>query len=281
MFCETWAKGMFHKTYPSSQTRRVFMSDEINAVDLAFVVDTTGSMGGLIAAAQSQMVNMLQELTQAADINLWMGVVEYRDHPPQDQMVYRVYPFTSIMKEAQKAINNLKADGGGDPPEAVFDGIVAACQQLSWRRSARRLLVLIGDSPPHGLGAGSDGFPKGCPCGETIASVTRLAEEKCITIHALGLTRAVVDSFSEISYLTGGKFFSSQQGKQAIEHIATLLKEEFANLELDRRVLALQQAEPELTIDELAAQLEVSRHVVSTSLVRLLSRNLIEVPALS
>ena len=30
------------------------MRDAINAVDLAFVVDTTGSMGGLIAATQNQ-----------------------------------------------------------------------------------------------------------------------------------------------------------------------------------------------------------------------------------
>jgi Mg-chelatase subunit ChlD len=102
--------------------REAFMSDEINAVDLAFVVDTTGSMSGLIAAAQSQMVRMLQELTQAADIQLSLGVVEYRDHPPQDKMVYRVYQFTNNMKNAQKTINSLQADGGGDTPEAVLDG---------------------------------------------------------------------------------------------------------------------------------------------------------------
>ena len=35
--------------------------NEINAVDLAFVVDTTGSMGGLIQAAQNQMIAMLKE----------------------------------------------------------------------------------------------------------------------------------------------------------------------------------------------------------------------------
>ena len=64
------------------------MRNEINAVDLAFVVDTTGSMGGLIAAAQNQMITMLEELTRAANINLWLGVVGYRDHPPQDKMVY-------------------------------------------------------------------------------------------------------------------------------------------------------------------------------------------------
>jgi hypothetical protein len=68
------------------------MRIEINAVNLAFVVDTTGSMGGLIAAAQSQMIAMLKALTRAANVTLWLGVVEYRDHPPQDTMLYEVYP---------------------------------------------------------------------------------------------------------------------------------------------------------------------------------------------
>ena len=254
------------------------MYDEINAVDLAFVVDTTGSMGGLIAAAQRQMIRMLEELTQAADIQLHLGVVEYRDHPPQDTLVYKLYDFTGNMKEAQRTINNLEANGGGDAPEAVLDGITAACRALSWRKSARRLLVLVGDAPPHGVGTHGDGFKDGCPCGETIASVTALAEEKCVTIHALGLTSTVEESFTEISSLTGGKFFSSAQGTQAIEHLASLLRVEFADLEVDRRVLALQQAQPELSIEEMANQLQVSRYAISTSLVRLLSRDLIEVP---
>jgi Mg-chelatase subunit ChlD len=256
------------------------MRNEINAVDLAFVVDTTGSMGGLIRAAQRQMVRMLEEVTRAADINLCLGVVEYRDHPPQDQMVYRVYPFTGNLKQAQKNIEGLRANGGGDAPEAVLDGITAACRQLTWWKHARRLMVLVGDAPPHGVGASGDSFSQGCPCGETIASVTRLAEENRVTIHSLGLTSEVVESFSEISYLTGGQFFSSQHGDKAIEHIAAILQKEFADLDLDRRVLALRREHSELIIDELAEQLETSRHAVSTSLVRLLSRDLIEVPTM-
>lgn len=254
------------------------MRNEINAVDLAFVVDTTGSMGGLIAAAQEQMIAMLRELTEAADINLWLGVVEYRDHPPQDTMVYRVHGFTEDLQTAQKAIKGLKAHGGGDAPEAVLDGIVAACGELGWWKHSRRLMVLVGDAPPHGTGAHGDAFREGCPCGENIASVTRLAEEKRITIHSLGLTKLVNESFSEISYLTGGQFFSAHQANQAIEHIATLLKTEFADLDVDRRVLALRRAAPEMAVEEMAARLEISRHAVSNSLVRLLSRDLIEDP---
>ncbi|MDQ2715759.1 MAG: VWA domain-containing protein [Chloroflexota bacterium] len=256
------------------------MRNEINAVDLAFVVDTTGSMSGLIAAAQSQMITMLEELTRAANINLWLGVVEYRDHPPQDKLLYKVYPLTEDLQKAQKAIRGLQANGGGDEPEAVLDGLVAACNELLWWKHSRRLIVLVGDAPPHGVGGSGDAFGAGCPCGETIESVTRLAEEKCITIHTLGLTGAVIASFSAISGMTGGKFFSAQQGDKAIEAIATLLKAEFADLDLDRRILAAWRDNPDITIDELADRMQHTRHAVSASLVRLLSRDLIAVPAI-
>src|SRR5579875_3045146 len=83
-------------------------------------------MSRLIAAAQNQMVSMLRGLAQAADITLWLGVVEYRDHPPQDKMIYRVHAFTEDLQKAQKTIMGLSAAGGGDGPEAVLDGVVAA-----------------------------------------------------------------------------------------------------------------------------------------------------------
>jgi Mg-chelatase subunit ChlD len=254
------------------------MRDAINAVDLAFVVDTTGSMGGLIAAAQNQMIAMLEELTRAANINLCLGVVEYRDHPPQDNMVYKVYHLTENLQKAQKSIRGLAAQGGGDAPEAVLDGIAAACRELAWYKHSRRLIVLVGDAPPHGTGMRGDAFSSGCPCGETIESVTRLAEEKCITIHALGLTGAVTESFSTISSMTGGKFFSSKEADKAIEAIAKLLKAEFEDVELDRHVLVAWRKNPEIATDELAEQMQCTQHAVSASLVRLLSRDLIAVP---
>ena len=97
-------------------------------MDLAFVVDTTGSMGHLIHAAQQQMINLISEVTSAAAIDLRLAVVEYRDHPPQDTMVYRVHAFTADLKKARATINALSANGGGDTPESVLDGVLAACR---------------------------------------------------------------------------------------------------------------------------------------------------------
>ncbi len=249
---------------------------EINALDLAFIVDTTGSMGGLISAAQRQMITMINELTHAAEVDMRLGVVEYRDHPPQDKLVFKAYDFTSDLSKAQATINKLKAEGGGDGPESVLDGVMGACQKLSWRPHARRIAVLVGDAPPHGVGSGGDGFPQGCPCGETIESVTAAAEEARVTLYALGLNRYVTDSFTKLSNLTGGEFFEAGQGDKAIERLKAILAGEFGSLEFDRRVLAEHQATPELSIDELVEKLESSRPAVSAALSRLGARGLLQ-----
>src|SRR5688572_15512864 len=99
---------------------------QLNQFDLAFIVDTTGSMGSLIAAAQQRMIDMVDRLATTAGVDMQLGLVEYRDHPPQDRMVYRVYEMTSDLRRARQTIQKLKADGGGDAPEAVLAGIVAA-----------------------------------------------------------------------------------------------------------------------------------------------------------
>jgi hypothetical protein len=248
---------------------------DINAVDLAFVVDTTGSMGHLIGTAQQQMIDLIKEVVGAAAIDLRLGVVEYRDHPPQDKLVYRAHPFTADLKQAQKTISKLSAAGGGDGPEAVLDGVVAACRELQWRPHALRLAVLIGDAPPHGVGCGGDGFPRGCPCGETIDSVTAAVEETRVTLYALGLTQCVHDSFGRLSRATGGEFFAANQADAAMARLRDILATEFRHLDFDRRVLAERQASPALPLGELAARLESSRPAVSGAISRLGARGLL------
>jgi Mg-chelatase subunit ChlD len=249
--------------------------NQMNQLDLAFVVDTAGSMSSLIAAAQAQMVAMIAELAHAAAVDIHLGVVEYRDHPPQDQLTVRLHPLTSDLQQAQAAILGLSAAGGGDGPEAVLDGVLAACRDLAWRPHARRLAVLVGDAPPHGVGTSGDGFPQGCPCGETIDSATAAAERTRVTRCALGLTAAVADSFARLSRATGGAYFPASQDDAAIEQLKTILTGEFGNLDFDRRVLAAQLDDRERSIAELAVLLAAPRMAVAAAISRLERRDLL------
>lgn len=244
----------------------------INEFDFAFVVDTTGSMGGLIDAAKRQMVEMVDGLAADLNVNMRLGVVEYRDHPPQDRMVYRKYDLTSDLKRAKKTLNGLHPSGGGDDPEAVFAGIVAACRELSWRRHARRMAVLVGDAPPHGVGCPGDAFPQGCPSGETIESVSAKAEEARVTLYALGLTPHCADSFERISRATGGLFFRSDLAADAMKQMKEILAREFGQLDFDRQVHEAWESATTPTVDEIADQLEAPPHQVGSAVCRLQSR---------
>lgn len=247
----------------------------INHFDLAFIVDTTGSMGSLISAAQKQMVEIVDTLAQESEIDIRFGVVEYRDHPPQDKMIFKAYQLTDDLVKIRTAINGLHADGGGDAPEAVFAGIVAAIEKLRWRPHSRRMALLVGDAPPHGVGFGGDAFPNGCPSGETIESVSAKSEENRMTLYSLGLNRSCEPHFEKISRLTGGQYFRSQDAAAAMKQIKNILSVEFDDIDLDRKVFDAFTASLNLEIEQLAEQIEVSPMKISTSLCRLQSRDLL------
>jgi hypothetical protein len=251
---------------------------EINHVDLAFIVDTTGSMGAFLDAAQRQMVSMIDALARSADVSMRLGVVQYRDHPPQDDLVYQAFPFTDDLEEARAAIRSLRAEGGGDGPEAVLDGVLAACIDLAWRPHARRLAVLVGDAPPHGIGSPGDQFARGCPCGQTIESVTCFAEENRVTLYALGLTKSVEAPFGKLASFTGGRYFNSTEVNSAIDLLRQLLADEFGYLGLDRAVLQAWSAGGEFSIDEAALRLGRSSGEVAASVTRLSARQLLARP---
>jgi hypothetical protein len=247
----------------------------INQLDLAFVVDTTGSMGHLLDAAQRQMIEMIDALRRAASVDMQLGVVQYRDHPPQDRMVYEAFDLTGDLAAAKKYIGRLRANGGGDECEAVFAGLVAAGNKLSWRVHARRIAVLVGDAPPHGVGARGDTFHSGCPSGETIHSASAQLEAKSIRLYAIGLTAVVADSFGKLSTLTGGQYFSAGQGPEAIRRLEQLLANEFGQLEFDQSVYSAWGKSDAPSVETIAELLAETPARVAGAVSRLSQRDLI------
>jgi hypothetical protein len=254
------------------------MLDTLNQVDLAFVVDTTGSMGAFIGVARQHMIALLRSLADGAETrpDLRVAVVEYRDHPPQDNsFVAQPHGFESDLARCQKIINRLSPDGGGDAPEAVYDGLEESCTKLKWRPHSCRLAVLVGDAPPHGTGCHGDGFRHGCPCGLTAEQVTALLEANGITLYALGLTAMVRNSFAPLATWTGGAYFEAAEAQKAIDALQELLKNEFAGIDLDRQVLELCRRDPEWTVDGMSETLASGRQRVAASLSRLGRRGLL------
>ena len=84
-------------------------------------------------------------------------MIAFRDHPPQDHTyVTKNFGFSSDPKQVREHLKGLYAAGGGDGPEAVTAGLAEALD-MEWRPTASKMVVLIADAPPHGIGEYGDG----------------------------------------------------------------------------------------------------------------------------
>jgi Mg-chelatase subunit ChlD len=118
-------------------------------VEVAFVLDTTGSMGGLIDGAKRRIWSIaprIGEWRPRPDVRI--ALVAYRDKG--DEYVTRVFDLTGDMDEVYRNLMSLQAGGGGDTPEHVSAAIHDAVHKVSWSEGpALRVLFLVGDAPPH------------------------------------------------------------------------------------------------------------------------------------
>lgn len=121
------------------------------AIDIAFLIDTTGSMGTSIdsaKAAASAIIAGVQARTSSARF----AVIDYRDFPERTGADYD-YPanldqdFTSDGDSADAAIQSLTLGYGGDGPETMYSALNMA-YGLSWRPGVKKMTIILADAPP-------------------------------------------------------------------------------------------------------------------------------------
>ena len=117
-------------------------------LDLAFVLDTTGSMGDEIDALKKTLEQINFQITNLAPRpDVRFGMVLFRDRG--DDYVTQVVDFTSSLQDFQRRLARVEAGGGGDTPEDVQSGLDDAMHKLGWRARGVKLAFLIGDAAPH------------------------------------------------------------------------------------------------------------------------------------
>ncbi len=126
-----------------------FTTGEAPVIEIAFVIDTTGSMGGLIASAKKKIWTICNELADAQPRpRIRLGLVAYRDHG--DDYLTQSVELTDDLDAFYGELQNLRAKGGGDAPEAVDAGMSQALNQFGWSEGADlKLMFLVGDAPAH------------------------------------------------------------------------------------------------------------------------------------
>ena len=119
-------------------------------IEIAFVLDTTGSMGGLIAGAKEKIWSIANQIASGKPRpDVFMALVPYRDKG--DAYVTKVYALTSNLDQVHADLTGFRADGGGDTPENVNQALHDAIHKLQWSNedTVVRIIYLVGDCPPH------------------------------------------------------------------------------------------------------------------------------------
>jgi hypothetical protein len=120
-------------------------------LELVFVLDTTGSMGGLLEGAKQKIWGIVNGVMQSSSAPaVRVGLVAYRDN--QDEYVTQILPLTTDLDRVYTTLMDYRASGGGDRPENVRRALADGVGRVGWSqpsRSVAQILFLVGDAPPQ------------------------------------------------------------------------------------------------------------------------------------
>lgn len=115
-------------------------------LDVVFLFDSTSSMTGVLREAKRNIASMITVL-HALVPSFRLGIATYRDY--SDQYVVQSEPLSRGRYRLMTYLDTIRAAGGGDIEEAVLSGLEHCKDDLDWSPSAQRVIILIGDAPPH------------------------------------------------------------------------------------------------------------------------------------
>jgi len=135
----------------TTTTKPIYATDNRDTLEMVFVLDTTGSMGGLIEGAKQRIWGIINEVMQKpTKPRVRVGLVAYRDNG--DEYVTKLLPITEDLDKAYTTLMDYQAGGGGDTPENVRKALAEGVRGAGWSQSRRglaQIVFLVGDAPPQ------------------------------------------------------------------------------------------------------------------------------------
>jgi Mg-chelatase subunit ChlD len=205
---------LFATTTPTRQSKP--------RIEVCFVLDTTGSMGGLIEGAKQKIWSIANEMISAKPTpELKLGLIGYRDRG--DEYVVKSFSLTDDIDSIYGHLRDFQAAGGGDTPESVNEALDEAIHKMSWSSDKRvlKVIFLVGDAPPHMDYPNSPKYPDLC----------REAAKKDLIINTIqcGEMAETKPIWQEIARLSEGSYVGiSQTGNVAV--ISTPMDKELSQL---------------------------------------------------
>lgn len=186
-------------------------TDNRDTLEMVFVLDTTGSMGGLIEGAKQRIWGIINEVMQKpTKPRVRVGLVAYRDNG--DEYVTKLLVITEDLDKAYTTLMDYQANGGGDTPENVRKALAEGVRGAGWSKSRRglaQIVFLVGDAPPQNYEQEPDVLTT------TAEAVAKNMIVNTIQCGSIGGTKEIWQS---IALRGEGKYFAIAQdgGVQAI-----------------------------------------------------------------
>ena len=195
-------------------------------IEVCFVLDTTGSMSGLIEGAKQKIWSVANEIATAKPTpDIRFGLIGYRDRG--DEYVVKTFDLTNDLDAIYGQLQSFRAGGGGDTPESVNEALDAAVRNVSWstNRSVLKLIFLVGDSPPHMDYTNAPKYPDVCQ--------TAMKQDLIINTIQCGDNTETALIWQEIAKRSEGSFAAIPQSGNMVA-VATPMDGKLA--ELNRKV---------------------------------------------
>lgn len=173
-------------------------------LEMVFVLDTTGSMGGLLEGAKQRIWGIINEVMQKQSRpRVRIGLVAYRDRG--DFYVTKVLPLTEDLDKVYTTLMDYEAAGGGDTPEDVRRALSESVKNAGWSRSRQgiaQIIFLVGDAPPQNYQNEPD-----------VLATTSQAVKKNMIVNTIQCGNAddTKKIWQQIAQYGGGKYFAIAQ----------------------------------------------------------------------
>jgi Mg-chelatase subunit ChlD/cell division protein FtsB len=227
-------------------------------IEVVFVLDTTGSMSGLIAAAKEKIWSIASTMAAAQNApEIKMGLVAYRDRG--DDYVTQAIALSGDLDSMYAKLMDFQAGGGGDGPESVNQALNDAVTKLAWSQDPNtyKVIFLVGDAPPHMDYQDDVKYPA------TLA----VAKQKGIIVNSIqcGQDASATHDWQQVASLGQGSYFQVAQSGNAVA-IASPYDKKLAELsdKLDKTRLFYGSAEEKAKQAEKSAAVEKLHKEAST-----------------
>lgn len=191
-------------------------------IEVAFVLDTTGSMSGLIEGAKQKIWSIANQMASGQpQPEIRIGLIGYRDRG--DAYITRFHDLDTDVDALYGHLQAFGADGGGDGPESVNQALHEAVTRMSWTRQGDvyRVIFLVGDAPPH------MDYPDDVPFTESV----RVARRQGIVVNTVqcGTLGSTTPVWQQIATSGEGRYVSIRQDGGMLA-LATPMDDELAHL---------------------------------------------------